>query len=131
MIDADRWCPCGGELRHQRQKLGQIIVTYLACVICHKREPMLECDTQTNVHRELMLPVEEGPRENTWLPRSLRHRRLQASAVPEGKVYRTLGYEAGWIRVDAGKREAWVAPGGRLLLEALEEKSGADDTTAD
>lgn len=124
MTDADRWCPaCGGQTEYRRQKLGQIIVTYLVCQFCHRREPTLECDVDTFAHRDLMLkPEEREPQENTWLPRSLRHRRLQASAVPAGKCYESIDYEQGWTRVKAGKREAWIAPGGWLMLEALEEK---------
>jgi hypothetical protein len=114
-------CPrCGGEERRIRQQLSQIVLTHLVCQLCHRSVPILEEDTEQNTFREIPLPP-VGPEENTSLPRSLRDRRLMGSAPDPGRVYKIMGHDRGWTRVDLGNgREAWIRPDGKLLLEALD-----------
>ena len=120
-MDAARFCPhCGGELEKRRQKLGQVILTHLHCYFCYRLTPQVECDPVTHVHRELILEPDPGA-VNTWLPTTLRGKRLQASVPDPNRVYKTVCYERGWTRVDIGPREAWLSPGQWLLLEVLGE----------
>jgi len=48
--------PCGGELRHARRCEGNKIVTYLACLFCGRKTPVLSYDRETGELVDLLKP---------------------------------------------------------------------------
>jgi hypothetical protein len=117
---------CGGETDQRKQLVENLVLTWQICSLCGDRIPVAQHDLEASEVREFDR-AERGV--NNWLPEALRGKRLQCSAVPVGVVYQVTGYSNGWSHVRIGveqERSAWVAPGGRLLVEVLEVLDSGD-----